>query len=204
LVKIATSGATHEATRSGFQGSARPVVGSIAPIMLALVLNAHLVVLDEPTTALDVITQANILDIVRDVHAERGLTTLVITHDIVVVAEVADQVAVMYGGRVVEQGPVRDVLGEPQHPFTRALIRAIPKLSGDIDEAKPLPRRPPSLMSIPKEGCVFRERCPMRMDLCETLDPALLAPAAQPAARLVACHAVNSPRLRAESVEAST
>lgn len=156
-------------------------------IMFALVLNAHLVVLDEPTTALDMITQANILEIVRDIHAERGLTTLVITHDLGVVAEVADYVAVMYGGRLVEQGPVRSILGDPQHPYTRGLIRAIPRLTGDIDDARALPGRPPTLMTLPDEGCVFRERCELRMPVCDTADPPL-----QPHdGRLVACHAAG-------------
>ncbi|GAA2295402.1 ABC transporter ATP-binding protein [Nonomuraea roseoviolacea subsp. roseoviolacea] len=156
-------------------------------IMLALVLNAHLVVLDEPTTALDMITQANILKIVREVHAERGLTTLVITHDIGVVAEVADRLAVMYGGRLVEQGPTREVLHAPRHPYTRGLIQAIPRLVGDIDEARALPGRPPTLATVPKQGCVFRERCALRMDICETDDPAALADGP----RIVACHAVG-------------
>ncbi|MEU4512853.1 ABC transporter ATP-binding protein [Nonomuraea wenchangensis] len=156
-------------------------------IMLALVLNAHLVVLDEPTTALDMITQANILRIVREVHAERGLTTLVITHDIGVVAEVADRLAVMYGGRLVEQGPTREVLGAPRHPYTRGLIQAIPRLTGDIGEARALPGRPPTLATVPKQGCVFRERCELRMDVCDTVDPETVADGP----RLVACHAVN-------------
>ncbi|WP_237108232.1 ABC transporter ATP-binding protein [Nonomuraea sp. MG754425] len=158
-------------------------------IMLALVLNAHLVVLDEPTTALDMITQANILKIVREVHAERGLTTLVITHDIGVVAEVADRLAVMYGGRLVEQGPTREVLGAPRHPYTQGLIKAIPRLVGDIDEARALPGRPPALATVPKEGCVFRERCPSRMDVCDTVDPEPTADGP----RIVACHAVTAP-----------
>ncbi|MEW9552733.1 ABC transporter ATP-binding protein [Nonomuraea sp. NPDC050783] len=157
-------------------------------IMLALVLNAHLVVLDEPTTALDMITQATILRIVREVHAERGLTTLVITHDIGVVAEVADRLAVMYGGRLVEQGPTREVLGAPRHPYTRGLIRAIPRLTGDIGEARALPGRPPTLATVPKEGCVFRERCPLRMEVCESVDPAAVADGP----RVVACHAVTA------------
>ncbi|MGW0199504.1 ABC transporter ATP-binding protein [Nonomuraea sp. NPDC003201] len=157
-------------------------------IMLALVLNAHLVVLDEPTTALDMITQANILKIVREVHAERGLTTLVITHDIGVVAEVADRLAVMYGGRLVEQGPTREVLGAPRHPYTRGLIQAIPRLVGDIDEARALPGRPPTLATVPKEGCVFRERCALRMDVCDTVDPLAVADGS----RVVACHAVTA------------
>lgn len=156
-------------------------------IMLALVLNAHLVVLDEPTTALDMITQSTILRIIREVHAERGLTTMVITHDIGVVAEVADRLAVMYGGRIVEQGPTRKLLADPQHPYTRGLIRAIPRLTGDIDEAQALPGRPPTLATVPKEGCVFRERCPLRMDVCDTVDPEALAHGD----RIIACHAVK-------------
>ncbi|MGO1974690.1 MAG: ABC transporter ATP-binding protein [Propionibacteriaceae bacterium] len=157
-------------------------------IMLALVLNAHVVVLDEPTTALDMITQANILDIIREIHAERGLTTLVITHDIGVVAEVADDVAVMYGGKIVEHGPVRKVLSDPLHPYTRALTQAIPRLTGDITEARALPGRPPTLTSVPKEGCVFVERCPIRMDICAEVAPAVITHGD----RRVACHAVES------------
>jgi peptide/nickel transport system ATP-binding protein len=157
-------------------------------IMLALVLNAHLVVLDEPTTALDMITQANILQIVREVHAERGLTTLVVTHDVGVVAEVAQRLAVMYGGRIVELGATARVLAEPRHPYTAGLIRAIPRLTGDIDEARPLPGRPPTLATIPPGGCVFRERCPLRMEVCETVIPPVVE---APDGRLVACHAVS-------------
>ncbi|MEU3166526.1 ABC transporter ATP-binding protein [Streptosporangium sp. NPDC006930] len=155
-------------------------------IMFALVLNAHLVVLDEPTTALDMISQATILRIIREVHEERGLTTLVITHDLGVVAEVADRLAVMYGGRVVEQGPTTEVLGAPRHPYTQGLIRAIPRLVGDIGEARALPGRPPTLGTVPSRGCVFRERCELRMDVCETEEP----PAVTRGDWIVACHAV--------------
>ena len=152
-------------------------------IMLALVLNAHLMVLDEPTTALDMITQANILHIVRDVHAARGLTTLVVTHDVGVVAEVASRLAVMYGGRIVEQGGTASVLAQPRHPYTRGLIQAIPRLTGDVTQARPLPGRPPTLATILRTGCVFRDRCPLRMDECETVIPSMVDG--------VACHAVN-------------
>ena len=168
-------------------------------IMFALVLNAHLVVLDEPTTALDMITQATILRIVREVHEERGLTTLVITHDLGVVAEVADRLAVMYGGRVVEQGPTAQVLGAPRHPYTRGLLQAIPRLVGDIDEATALPGRPPTLGTIPAEGCVFRERCVLRMDVCETEDPPVLSQGES----LVACHAVAAEARRDGPVTAA-
>jgi peptide/nickel transport system ATP-binding protein len=153
-------------------------------IMFALALNAHVLVLDEPTTALDMITQANILQIVRDVHADRGLTTLVVTHDLGVVAEVAHRVAVMYGGRIVEIGQTRRVLAEPRHPYTRGLISAIPRLAGDVDAARPLPGTPPTLGTIPKVGCVFRDRCPLRMPVCDRVSPGTIDG--------VACHAVNA------------
>ncbi|MCW2878678.1 MAG: peptide transporter ATP-binding protein [Sphaerisporangium sp.] len=166
-------------------------------IMLALVLNAQLVILDEPTTALDMITQATILRIVREVHKERGLTTLMVTHDIGVAAEVTDRLAVMYGGRVVEHGPTMEVLGAPSHPYTRGLIRAIPRLSGDIAEAQALPGRPPTLGTLPTAGCVFRERCPLRMDICETVDPRPLTHDR----RTVACHAVERSHSTAEQEE---
>ncbi|MEU9834178.1 ABC transporter ATP-binding protein [Streptosporangium sp. NPDC048047] len=166
-------------------------------IMLALVLNAHLVVLDEPTTALDMITQANILRIVREVHAERGLTTMIITHDLGVVAEVADRLAVMYGGQIVEQGPTMDVLRAARHPYTQGLLRAIPRLVGDIDEASALPGRPPTLGTIPKQGCVFRDRCPRRMDVCETVEP----PVVVRGTSIVACHAVEAEDRAADRVE---
>lgn len=176
-----------DAYQHELSGGMRQRVG----IMFALVLNADLLVLDEPTTALDMITQANILTIIRDVHLERGLTTLVVTHDIGVVAEVADRLAVMYGGRLVEQGPTTEVLRSPRHPYTAALTRAIPRLSGDPTATRALPGRPPTLATIPTRGCVFRERCAVYAEraipACETVQPP-----AEPilADRLVACHAV--------------
>jgi peptide/nickel transport system ATP-binding protein len=166
-------------------------------IMLALVLNAQLVILDEPTTALDMITQATILRIVREVHKERGLTTLIVTHDIGVAAEITDRLAVMYGGRVVEHGPTMDVLASPSHPYTRALIRAIPRLSGDISEARALPGRPPTLGTLPAAGCVFQERCPLRMEVCATVEP----PSLTHGDRTVACHAVERSDSRAGQEE---
>ncbi|MFC7384677.1 ABC transporter ATP-binding protein [Sphaerisporangium rhizosphaerae] len=159
-------------------------------IMLALVLNARLVILDEPTTALDMITQATILRIVREIHQERGLTTLMVTHDMGVAAEVTDRLAVMYGGRVVEHGPTMEVLGSPRHPYTRGLIQAIPRLSGDITQSRALPGRPPTLGTVPKRGCVFQERCPLRMEVCETVEP----PSVIENGRTVACHAAEAAR----------
>lgn len=155
-------------------------------IIFALILKARVLVLDEPTTALDMISQAAVLDIVGEIHRERGLCTLIITHDIAVVAEMADRLAVMYGGRLVEQGPAQDVLRHPLHPYTQGLIAAMPRISGDIEQARPLPGRPPDLSSVPRHGCVFRERCALRVDLCEAVEPPLVAaPSPSPGAPVV-------------------
>jgi peptide/nickel transport system ATP-binding protein len=140
-------------------------------IALALVLNAHLLILDEPTTALDMLTQASVMEIIRTVHAERHLTTLVISHDVGVIGDLADRIAVMYAGRIVEDGPTRQVLGGPRHPYTRGLLTAMPRIAGDISEARPLPGRPPDLSSVPREGCVFRPRCPLAVDACAGAEP---------------------------------
>lgn len=142
-------------------------------IVFALVLNARVLVLDEPTTALDMLSQAAVLRIIGEVHRDIGLTTLIVTHDMGVVSELADRLAVMYGGRIVEDGPAEQVLQSPSHPYTRALINATARVSGDISRAKALPGRPPDLASIPRQGCVFRERCAFAMDRCATEEPPL-------------------------------
>jgi peptide/nickel transport system ATP-binding protein len=143
-------------------------------IIFALVLNARVLVLDEPTTALDMLSQAAVLEIVRQVHRERRLTTVIITHDLAVVAELADRIAVMYAGRIVEQGTAAEVLRRPRHPYTRGLIGAIPRIAGDVRDAVALPGRPPDLSSIPGIGCVFRDRCGLATVRCAQLDPPML------------------------------
>ncbi|WP_055589395.1 ABC transporter ATP-binding protein [Peterkaempfera griseoplana] len=155
-------------------------------IVLALVLNARVLILDEPTTALDMLSQAAVLEIVRKVHRQEGLTTLVVTHDMGVVSEIADRLAVMYGGRIVEDGPATEVLQRPAHPYTRALIGATARITGDTDTARALPGRPPDLTTVPRTGCVFRERCPLAMDVCAETEPQLLTWAPD---RRRACHA---------------
>jgi oligopeptide/dipeptide ABC transporter ATP-binding protein len=155
-------------------------------IVFALVLNAKVLVLDEPTTALDMLSQSAVLRIIAQVHREIGLTTLIVTHDMGVVSELADRLAVMYGGRIVEDGPAEEVLGSPSHPYTKALINATARVTGDIGRAKALPGRPPDLISIPTEGCVFRERCAFAMDVCSTVEPEL---AQWSEDRRRACHA---------------
>ena len=141
-------------------------------IALALVLNAHLLILDEPTTALDMLTQASVLAIIRKVHAERHLTTLVISHDMGVVGDLADRMAVMYAGRIVEEGPTAGVLANPKHPYTRGLLTAMPRITGDVTAARPLPGRVPDLASVPRQGCVFQPRCPLATDVCAAAEPA--------------------------------
>jgi peptide/nickel transport system ATP-binding protein len=140
-------------------------------IVFALLLNARVLILDEPTTALDMLSQASVLDIIRKVHAQRHLTTLIISHDVGVIGDLADRMAVMYGGRIVEEGPTAELLANPRHPYTQALVLAMPRITGDIAGARPLPGRPPDLTSIPREGCVFRPRCPVAIETCGGAEP---------------------------------
>jgi peptide/nickel transport system ATP-binding protein len=140
-------------------------------IVFALLLNAHVLILDEPTTALDMLSQAQVMEIIRRVHAARHLTTLIISHDMSVIGDLADRMAVMYAGRIVEEGPTTSVLASPRHPYTRALLNAMPRITGDTGEAKALPGRPPDLTSIPKAGCVFRPRCPLATVACLEAEP---------------------------------
>jgi peptide/nickel transport system ATP-binding protein len=140
-------------------------------IAFALVLNAHVIILDEPTTALDMLTQASVMEIIRKVHAERHLTTLIISHDVGVIGDLADRIAVMYAGRIVEDGPSRRVLADARHPYTRGLLAAMPRIAGDVSAAQPLPGLPPDLSSIPRQGCVFRPRCPLAVDACAAAEP---------------------------------
>jgi len=142
-------------------------------IMLALVLKPAVVLLDEPTTALDVLSQSEVLQILRDLQRERRFSAVLITHDMGVVAELADRVAVMYAGRVVERGRTQQVLINPMHPYTRALIASIPRLTGDPSHARALPGLPPALTTIPRQGCVFRSRCPYHPPIADTEVPEL-------------------------------
>ncbi len=140
-------------------------------IVFALLLNAQVLVLDEPTTALDMLSQASVLEIIKRVHRDLGLTTLVISHDLGVVGELADRTVVMYAGRVVEEGETQGILRDPRHPYTRGLLAAMPRITGDLELARALPGRPPDLLTIPRAGCVFRERCPLAMPVCADSEP---------------------------------
>jgi oligopeptide/dipeptide ABC transporter ATP-binding protein len=140
-----------------------------ALIALALACSPSLVIADEPTTALDVTIQAQILDLLRDLQQRLGLGLLLITHDLGVVAEMADRVAVMYAGRIVEEAPVRELFRDPRHPYTRGLLASIPggargsKLQAIHGTVPPLGHLPP--------GCAFAPRCPNRFDPCDIAPP---------------------------------
>ena len=141
-------------------------------ISLALALRAKLVIADEPTTSLDVIVEAKFLDLLRDLRREFGLTILLITHNIGVVAEVSDRVAVMYAARLVEIGDVRRIFADPKHPYTRGLLRSVPNIALDGAELYKMEGAPPSLLR-PPAGCRFHPRCPSVMEICKRENPKL-------------------------------
>lgn len=140
-------------------------------VMIAMAMACHpkILIADEPTTALDVTIQAQILDLMRKVAKEEGTSILLITHDLGVVAEMCDRVAVMYAGKVVEQGPVREIFRNPQHPYTQGLLNAIPKMDGTRQRLQPIEGNVPSLMKMP-QGCRFAPRCSHAMDVCREQD----------------------------------
>lgn len=141
-------------------------------IAMALSCNPRLLIADEPTTALDVTTQAQILDLMKTLQEDYGMALLFITHDLGVVAEIADDVAVMYLGNVVEYGDVDTIFNNPQHPYTRALLRSIPKIEAEPRELEPIQGMVPSPFERP-EGCPFHPRCEARVNgLCNVVMPA--------------------------------
>jgi peptide/nickel transport system ATP-binding protein len=140
-------------------------------IALALACRPSLVIADEPTTALDVVMQAQILDLIEHLRKELGLALILISHDLGVLAETCDRIAVMYAGRIVETGPVREVFAAPQHPYTKRLLESLPVIGGPRQLAPAIPGGPPDPGELP-EGCRFGPRCPYAADRCRE-DPAL-------------------------------
>jgi peptide/nickel transport system ATP-binding protein len=167
-----------------------------AMIAMALVNEPKVLIADEPTTALDVTVQAQILDLLTRLKEELGMAMVIITHDLGVVARTADEIAVMYAGRIVEQAPTTDLFAAPEHPYTWGLLRSIPRLDAPRDlPLEPIPGRPPSLIKLPG-GCSFHPRCAFVRESHRTVDPAL-EPVRQAPNHLVACLLDPSVRRRA-------
>ena len=165
-----------------------------AMIALALVNDPKLLIADEPTTALDVTVQAQILDLVKDLQREFGSAVILITHDLGVVAETADDILVMYAGRAVETGLCADVLAKPKHPYTWALMKSIPSASDDVEVLYTVKGTPPSLVNLPS-GCSFHPRCEVRENVgvaCMTELPDLRGLGA---GRQVRCHLENADQI---------
>jgi oligopeptide transport system ATP-binding protein len=154
-------------------------------IAMALLCEPDLLIADEPTTALDVTIQAQILDLMRDLKRGGRTAIVMITHAMGVVAGLCDRVLVMYGGRIVEEAPLRDIFYDPQHPYTHGLLRSTPRLDEPITaELRTIPGQPPNLQHLPP-GCAFHERCFWRFERCRTEEP-VVRPAGR--GRRKACH----------------
>jgi len=143
-----------------------------AMIAMALALSPQMIIADEPTTALDATVQAQILDLLLRLQQESGTALIMITHDLGVVADIADDVMVMYAGRAAEQAPKRDIFYVPHHPYTKGLLESIPSSSAAGDRLRPIPGQPPSLINLPA-GCKFHPRCGYVLDRCLTEEPGL-------------------------------
>ena len=156
-------------------------------IGLALVLNPELIIADEPTTALDVIVEAQIIEQLKELREKYSLSILLITHNMGIVAQMADRVAVMYAGRIAEVGPVTEIFSNPRHPYTQALLKSIPTVEGGRRVLKVIPGFPPDLRNLPS-GCAFHPRCPFAFDRCKAEDPRLQPVSAD---GLAACHLLD-------------
>ena len=156
-------------------------------IAMALACNPPLVIADEPTTALDVMIQAQILNLLAQLREERNIALLIITHDLSVLAQVADRVAIMYAGRIVEEGSASEVLTMPRHPYSKSLVGAFPVIGDPASRGIPagLPGDPPDPAARPR-GCAFHPRCPAAFEPCDRIDPVLK----RHGSRLAACHLV--------------
>jgi oligopeptide transport system ATP-binding protein len=159
-------------------------------IAMSVALEPDVIIADEPTTALDVTIQAQIVDLLSKVRARSDAAMIFITHDLGVVAEIADRVAVMYAGRIVESGSVFDLFADPHHPYTIGLLASQPRIDVETDELVPIPGAAPNPAALPS-GCAFRTRCPRAQAVCADRVPEL---AASGPGRLVACHFPGAPQ----------
>jgi len=151
-----------------------------AMIAMAMSLNPKLLIADEPTTALDVTVQAQVLQVMRRLQEEFGTAIILITHDLGVVAEVADDVVVMYAGSAMEKADRYETFGAPHHPYTEGLLQSLPAYGGERERLRPIPGQPPSLINLPG-GCPFHPRCPYVMDRCRAEMPPLFEVGGNPA-----------------------
>ncbi|MFC1931984.1 ABC transporter ATP-binding protein, partial [Chloroflexota bacterium] len=158
-------------------------------IAAALSCNPEILIADEPTTALDTTIKIQILDIFRDLKQQRDMSILFITHDLGTVAEIADRIVVMYGGRVAEAGTVLDIFDQPRHPYTHGLINCLPDISTKKDRLTPIPGMIPSLID-PPEGCIFYPRCEQHMPICKQKAPEEVVISGE---HIAACHLYSSP-----------
>jgi oligopeptide transport system ATP-binding protein len=159
-------------------------------IAIALACDPDLLIADEPTTALDVTIQAQILELVKELRRKLGMAIIWITHDLGVIAGIADRVIVMYGGQVVEHAPVQELFANPQHPYTRALLQTIPRITGPRDTRLKVIEGQPPILTGPLTACPFRARCEFRHDACDAANPARRTIDGQPVGHGhdVACH----------------
>jgi len=155
-----------------------------ALIAMSMANDPELLIADEPTTALDVTVQDQVLDVMRDLNSRSATTILLITHNIAVVASICTRVVVMYAGRVVEDGPVGEILANPQHPYTWMLLQSVPRIDKQVDRLVAIEGHPPDPAELPT-GCKFHPRCPFSVDRCRVEDPILQSVGAMHEAR---CH----------------
>ncbi|GEN52475.1 ABC transporter ATP-binding protein [Halobacillus faecis] len=139
-------------------------------IAMALICDPELLIADEPTTALDVTIQAQILQLFQKIQKQTGVSIILITHDLGVVAKIADRIAVMYAGKVIETGTRKEIFYTPQHPYTKGLLHSVPRMDQKGEKLIPIDGTPPDLFS-PPEGCPFAARCPMAMEVCTKVYP---------------------------------
>lgn len=155
-------------------------------IALATILWPKLIFVDEPTTALDVVVQRGVIQLLKDIREQEGSTLILITHDLGVHANLADRIAVLYAGQIVEEADTRTILKAPRHPYTHYLINSLPDLDSRVDRVS-IPGRPPAL-DKPPGGCRFHPRCPLAMEKCKTVEPEMLQLTSN---HRVACHLIT-------------
>ena len=168
-VRISAAGSRYDSYPHQLSGGMRQRI----MIAMALALQPDILIADEPTTALDVTVQAQIMQLLMQLRDDTGMALLFITHDLAVSAEVADRIAVMYSGRVVESGSAAEVYARPRHPYTAGLLNSVPRVAARGQRLTPIAGSPPSLAALPS-GCTFHPRCPMARDICRTDDPPVL------------------------------